>query len=69
MTENEQLRADATADAETLRNVGMPYGPLAYMLSFASCHPVFPEDSPDKAYYYARCAARAAFHAVPDLRG
>lgn len=59
--------ADAMADAETLRLHGMPgdireYGATAALLLYTT-------EMVDAAPHYARLEARAAFRAVPGLRG
>ncbi len=72
MTTSEQARLDAMADAETL----WTHTPNYYADAFEAarygdwCHrAIFGWMAPADADVYARHAARAAFRAVPGLRG
>ena len=72
MTTSEQARADAMADAETLRQIGMPYGPASGALSYCHCSydwivKLWPGDE-KRLFQHVRWAARWALDAVPGLR-
>jgi hypothetical protein len=75
MTSNEQARADALADAETLRLVAWavrPNGQVFYYCDEAMMAGDACRANLDSDYYAplrASIAARAAFRAVPALRG
>ncbi len=79
MTKSEQARADALADAETLRKivtdlVGPTRNRISGLLRLAwlngyNVEMRMTEESAIYATDSARAAARAAFRAVPGLRG
>jgi len=81
MTKSEQARADALADAETLRrNARLPGHGLTCYRALRACNEYAEwalvygvdggvEDFADCAADHWRLSARAAFRAVPGLRG
>lgn len=68
MTTSEQARADALADAETLR-LNLHSGDIAIASVEGDLAAVYPEAESGFAARCAKRAARAAFRAVPGLRG
>ena len=69
MTTSEQARADALADAETLRQFWMDAHPLERDRSTDYLTFLSAPDTLGLAQFMARGAARAAFRAIPGLRG
>lgn len=71
MTASEQARADAMADAETLRPwlLSRGWGDTSSARSLYLGAGFPPLDDPRHAGRVARARARAAFRAVPGLRG
>lgn len=75
MTSSEQARADAIADAETLRLYTDPRPRLKDQRCQRLCDAEFYgkravlDMDEHRAYYDGKGAARAAFRAVPGLRG
>jgi hypothetical protein len=72
VTTSEQARADAWADAETLRMALPPFLDWHIMNNSLSAYDFMRNPNPEAFAHvatYATWAARAAFRAVPGLRG